>query len=114
MSDEPQLPLQMQALLNRLQARFGSSVADAAATLLATAEGAPARLSREWQLFWQEVELETERLASAQDPIADAEAFSAEAPGPSPAGAGPSSHDPQELIDNLRARVAALSHSLDA
>jgi len=74
MSDEPQLPLQMQALLNRLQARFGSSVADAAATLLATAEGAPARLSREWQLFWQEVELETERLASAQDPIADAEA----------------------------------------
>ena len=114
MSDEPQLPLQMQALLNRLQARFGSSVADAAATLLATAEGAPARLSREWQLFWQEVELETERLASAQDPIADAESFNAEATTPTPAAAAAGRTDPQELIDSLRARVAALSHSLDA
>ena len=103
MSDEPQLPLQMQALLNRLQARFGSSVADAAATLLAAAEGAPARLNREWQLFWQEVELEAERLARGQDGSAAAEPDVASG-----------SRDPQELIDNLRARVAALSHSLDA
>ena len=107
MSEDRQLPLQIQALLNRLQARFGSGVADAAATLLAAAEGAPARLSREWQLFWQEVELEAERLARGDDgsdhghDAAEAEPVSG-------------SRDPQELIDSLRARVAALSHSLDA
>jgi len=101
-SNDTKLPLQVQALLNRLQARLGSGVADVAATLLAAAEQAPDKLSQEWQLFWQEVELEAQRLEQGDDDSAVAE------PTPAPAG------DPQLLIDHLRARVAALSHKLDA
>jgi uncharacterized protein YceH (UPF0502 family) len=94
------LPLQLQALLNRLQARFGSGLADAAATLLTAAEQAPGRVSQEWQLFWQEVELESERLARGEG-AADAapEAGAAEL---------------QQQIDSLRARVAAIAQKLDA
>jgi uncharacterized protein YceH (UPF0502 family) len=94
------LPLQLQALLNRLQARLGGGLADAAASLLAAAEQAPARVHQEWQLFWQEVELESERLARGEA-AADA---SAEAP----------AAELQQQIDRLRARVAAIAHKLDA
>ena len=94
------LPLQVQALLNRLQARFGSGLADAAATLLTAAEQAPGRVSQEWQLFWQEVELESERLARGEGAThASPEAGAAEL---------------QQQIDSLRARVAAIAHKLDA
>lgn len=106
MSNDPQLPLQVQAVINRLQARLGSSLADAAASLMAVAEEAPGKLNQEWQLFWQEVELEAQRL----------EQDGADTAATSPAATSPttSSSDPQELIDGLRARVAALSHRLDA
>ncbi|MBM5826642.1 MAG: hypothetical protein FJ050_01050 [Cyanobacteria bacterium M_surface_7_m2_040] len=109
MSQETSVPLQLQALLNRLQARLGSGVVDAAASLLAAAEGAPERFSREWTLFWQEVELEAERLAQQGG------ANPANAPD-APVGVVSSTDrsDPQALIDSLRARVAALSHRLDA
>jgi len=94
------LPLQLQALLNRLQARFGSGLADAAATLLTVAEQVPARVTQEWQLFWQEVELESERLARDEGAAAASpEAAAAEL---------------QQQIDSLRARVAAIAHKLDA
>ena len=106
MSSEPQLPLQIQALLNRLQARLGSGVADAAATLLTAAEQAPGRLNQEWQQFWQEVELEAERLAGG-DGAATADVV------PAPA-TGEATGDPQALIDRLRARVAAIGQQLDA
>mgnify|MGYP006272307429 FL=1 len=105
MSSEPQLPLQIQALLNRLQARLGSGVADAAATLLTAAEQAPGRLNQEWQQFWQEVELEAERLAGG-DSAAAADVVSTPATG--------EASDPQALIDRLRARVAAIGQQLDA
>ena len=49
---QPELSLQARALVNRLQARLGSGIADLAASLLAAAEAAPLRASREWQLFW--------------------------------------------------------------
>lgn len=94
------LPLQLQALLNRLQARLGGGLADAAASLLAAAEQAPARVSQEWQLFWQEVELESERLARGE---AAAEA--------NPEAAATAL---QQQIDSLRARVAAMALKLDA
>jgi len=109
MSQETSVPLQLQALLNRLQARLGSGVVDAAASLLAAAEGAPERVSREWTPLWQEVELEAERLAQqgGANPANASEA---------PVGVVSSTDrsDPQALIDSLRARVAALSHRLDA
>lgn len=102
MSKDPQtaVPLQIQALFNRLQARLGGGLADVAASLLAAAEEAPGRFSHEWQLFWQEVELEAERLANP-----------AEAAGH---GFETSSSDLQQQIDNLRARVASLGNKLDA
>ena len=113
MSNDPQLSLQMQALLNRLQARLGSGLADAAASLMAAAETAPAKLNQEWQLFWQEVELEAQRLEqnSDSDGTSGAEtSFDHDAA----ATSSPGSQDPQALIDHLRARVATLSHKLDA
>ena len=104
MSPDPQppetlLPVQWQAIVNRLQARLGSGVADAAASLMAAAQEAPGRVNQEWQLFWQEVELEADRLSRA-----DA------APAPAPA---PEPTDPQQQIDALRAKVAAISQRLD-
>jgi len=113
MSDDPKLPVQVQALLNRLQARLGSGVAEVAASLLAAAEAAPERATREWQLFWKEVELEAERLAQGQAAAGAATAATAAA-GHSGSPGSPERRDPQECIDSLRARVAAISHSLDA
>jgi hypothetical protein len=135
---QSQLPLQVQALLNRLQVRLGSGMAEVAASLLTVAEEAPGRLGREWELFWQEVAMESERLArgdgdmpdptqdlssergsppdgtTASDDAVPLSSFAA-AGGQQPSGAPvPSSTDPQDLIDSLRARVAALSHKLDA
>lgn len=116
-STQPQLALQVQAVLNRLQVRLGSGLAEVAASLLTAAEQTPGRLGREWELFWQEVEMESERLARGHDAAADpappppaADGSGAAAANPPAAGGG----DPQDLIDSLRARVAGLSHKLDA
>jgi hypothetical protein len=108
------LSLQARALVNRLQARLGSGIADLAASLLAAAEAAPLRASHEWQLFWQEVDLEAERLRrqdGGQASETDGVEASAPAPAPAPDSGG---REPQQLIDDLRARVASLAHRLDA
>ena len=108
---QPQLSLQARALVNRLQARLGSGIADLAASLLAAAEAAPLRASREWQLFWEEVDLEAERLRH-QD---DGQASAADAVPAGPANAAARGvREPQQLIDDLRARVASLAQRLDA
>ena len=86
------------AAVNRLVARLGSGLADAAATLAALAQEAPARVQQELSLFWEEVTMEAERIENDQG----AEATAAAA-----------SDDPQERIDALRARVAELSRRLD-
>lgn len=96
------LTLQLQAVINRLQARLGSGLAETAASLLSAAERAPSRAAQEWQLFWQEVELESDRLARGESPA------SAGAPIDATAAAL------QQQIDRLRARVANLSQVLDA
>jgi hypothetical protein len=109
---QPELSLQARALVNRLQARLGSGMADLAASLLAAAEAAPLRASHEWQLFWEEVDLEAERLRrqdGGQAPETDDEPASAPATAPDSGG-----REPQQLIDDLRARVASLAHRLDA
>ena len=94
----------VQAAFNRMNARLGSSLADAAASLAVLAQDAPERLRQEWQLFREEVELEAERLErgepSAAEAVAD-EPLVDHAAAPVPA-------DPQEQIDQLRARVAQL------
>ncbi len=95
----------LQAAVNRLAARMGSAVADTAAGLAVLAQDAPARLQQELTLFWQEVELEAERLERGDaEPAAAADAGS---PADPPA-------DPQEQIDRLRAQVAALARRLES
>lgn len=116
---QPQLSLQARALVNRLQARLGSGIADLAASLLAAAEAAPLRASREWQLFWEEVDLEAERLRQHDDGRHDDGQHQGQDADGTPASdpvtaAAPAAREPQQVIDGLRARVAALAHRLDA
>jgi len=108
----------IQAALNRLVVRLGSGLADAAAELALLAQDAPGRLSREWQLFVEEVELEADRLdqgeAASQTPgpptwSADSQAGSWVS---SPSATQPLA-DPQDQIDQLRAQVAAMARQLE-
>jgi len=103
----------VQAAINRLSARLGSGLADAAANLAVLAQDAPERLREEWELFVEEVELEARRL---EDPSADHGAMHEQAAGwgaaASPAAAG-AVMDPQEQVDALRATVARLARRLE-
>ncbi len=112
----------IQAALNRLAARLGSGLADAAAGLAVIAQDAPGRFRQEWQLFVEEVELEAERLeqpgAAGAGFGAEPAAWSAADQGGADAG-GHGRHDasphvsPQDQIDQLRARVAQLARRLE-
>ncbi len=98
----------LQAAIGRLAARVGSGLADTAAGLAVLAQDAPARLQQEWQLFWEEVELEAERLERGE---AAAEVVSTST---TPAPAAPRANaEPQEQIDALRAQVAELARRLE-
>lgn len=105
----------VQAALNRLTARLGSGLADAAAELALLAQDAPDRLRQEWDLFREEVELEAERLergeAQAEEGPADAQA-TVVSPSQPASGSAPSG-DPQLQVDALRAQVARLTRRLE-
>lgn len=88
------------AAVNRLAARLGSGLADAAATLAALAQEAPSRVQQELSLFWEEVAMEAERIENDRSASA-------------PTARGGAADDPQERIDALRAKVAELSRRLD-
>lgn len=94
----------VQAALNRLSARLGSGLADAAAGLAVLAQDAPERLRQEWDLFREEVELEAQRLEHGESPAAGSSRDAPEASVPV---------DPQDQIDQLRARVAQLTRRLE-
>jgi len=97
----------VQAALNRLTARLGSGLADAAAGFAVLAQDAPDRLRQEWDLFREEVELEAQRLEHG-------EAAGPTTAGPSSPGAeSPTPTDPQAQIDQLRAQVARLARRLE-
>jgi uncharacterized protein YceH (UPF0502 family) len=93
----------LQAALQRLGARVGSGLVDAAANLALIAQDAPERLRQELQLFWDEVEAEAERIERGEVGVPD----SSHAPAADPA------LDPQDQIDALRAKVAAMARRLD-
>jgi hypothetical protein len=97
----------VQATLNRLTARLGSGLADAAAGLAVLAQDAPERLRQEWDLFREEVELEAQRLEHPDDPARDRAEQDAAPTAPV------ASVDPQEQIDQLRAQVARLARQLE-
>ena len=89
----------VQAALNRLAARLGSSAMDAAALFSVMAQDAPQKLQQELELFWQEVQQEAERIEQPQ-------AISTE-----PTEAAP--ENLQDQLDGLRAQVANFSRRLE-
>lgn len=100
----------IQAVLQRLAARLGGGLLDAAASLSVLAQDAPGRLLQEMQLFWREVEAEAERIERGEEGSDGGPGWPSEAGAPS---AAPATADPQTRIDNLRARIAALAQRLD-
>ena len=97
----------VQAALNRLTARLGSGLADAAAGFAVLAQDAPERLRQEWDLFREEVELEAQRLEHGEAAGPTTAAHS------SPGAESATPSDPQEQIDQLRAQVARLARRLE-
>jgi hypothetical protein len=124
--------LLVQAVLNRLTSRVGSGLADAAATLAVLAREAPEKLQSDWDLFWEEVQLEAERLdagevgagsaaagaasGAASGAAAGPDAVSANGDGTTGdawAGSAAPPQSPQEQIDELRALVAGIARRLE-
>ena len=95
----------IRATINRIGARVGHGLADAAAELAVLAQDAPVRLRQEWDLFQDEVRAEAERLERSDgNPISRENSSDA---------ADPTECSPQEMIDRLRASVADLSKRIE-
>ena len=101
----------IRATVNRISARLGHGLADAAAEIAVLAQDAPERLRQEWELFQEEVQAEAERLEHG------------DAPAPRSPGSGIETTDittdsqpssPQDLVDRLRASVADINSVLEA
>ena len=90
----------VQAALQRLAARLGSSAMDAAAQLTLLAQDAPQRLQQELELFWEEVQQEAQRMDQQQQ-------------NGTAAAAAPAPVDLQQQLDDLRAQVASFSRRLE-
>ena len=105
----------VQAAINRLTARLGSGLADAAAGLAVLAQDAPDLLRREWDLFREEVELEAKRLEhpEAGSPVDGTWAATDRSTQGAAATPSASDLDPQDQIDALRATVARLARRLE-
>ena len=89
--------------MNRLIARVGESVADAAAGVAVAVQDAPERIRQEWDLFQEEVKAEAERLQQEDQPSSAPEADHSV-----------TEHEPlQQRIDRLRAKVAELSMRME-
>ena len=93
----------LRATMNRLIARVGESVADAAAGVAVAVQDAPERIRQEWDLFQEEVKAEAERLQQEEQP-----------PSAPEANHSGTEHEPlQQRIDRLRAKVAELSMRME-
>ncbi len=94
----------LRAAMNRLIARVGEGMADAAAGVAVAVQDAPERIRQEWDLFQEEVKAEAERLQQEE-----------EQPHTAPASdRSGTEHAPlQQRIDRLRAQVADLSTRLE-
>jgi len=95
----------IKATLNRLAARVGHGVVDAAAGLAVLAQDAPARLRQEWELFQEEVKVEADHLENqVEQPSEQNRDWPPET----------AHQQTQEQIDRLRAMVADLSAKVEA
>ena len=101
----------IRATINRLGARIGHGLADAAAEIAVLAQEAPERFRQEWDLFQEEVRAEADRLERGEAPVeTDAAATTMTTPEPA---APPSDQTPQDLVDRLRASVADINRALE-
>ena len=94
----------LRATINRLVARVGEGLADAAAGMAVVVQDAPERIRQEWDLFQEEVRAEAERLHQEGD---SAESRSTQLP------TDASDASLQDRIDRLRAQVADLDNRLE-
>ena len=90
--------------MNRLAARLGHGLADAASGLALLAQDAPERFSKEWDLFQQEVIAEADRLEQESGEVSETKATS------SPVS---NQDQVQDQIDRLRAKVADLNRQVE-
>ena len=100
----------IRATINRLGARIGHGLADAAAEIAVLAQDAPDRLRQEWDLFQEEVRAEADRLERGPEATQATDLDSTTAPVGTATEAEPTS---QELVDRLRASVAEINTMLE-
>lgn len=101
----------IRATVNRISARLGHGLADAAAEIAVQAQDAPERLRREWGLFQEEVQAEAQRLEHGDAPASRSPGSDVEL-SETTTESKPSS--PQDLVDRLRASVAEINSVLEA
>ena len=101
----------IRATVNRISARLGHGLADAAAEIAVLAQDAPERLRQEWELFQEEVQAEAERLEHGDAPAPRSPGTCIETTDIT-TDSQPSS--PQDLVDRLRASVAEINSVLEA
>ena len=114
----------IRAAVSRIGARLGHGLADAAAEIAVLAQDAPDRLRQEWELFQEEVRAEAERLENGEsgpstaDPTAVGQPTAVRDATAATDTTGvvtqPTARTPQEMVDHLRASVAALNRMLEA
>ena len=100
----------IRATINRLSARLGHGLADAAAELAVLAQDAPVRIRQEWDLFQEEVRAEADRIERGDAP---AEPDTSTAVTTPETTSPPADQTPQELVDRLRASVAEINRALE-
>ena len=101
----------IRATVNRIGARLGHGLADAAAEIAVFAQDAPERLRQEWELFQDEVRAEAERLEQVEAP---AEPTSSSGVESAEITTDSNSRSPQEMVDQLRASVDEINRFLEA
>ena len=101
----------IRATVNRISARLGHGLADAAAEIAVLAQDAPERLRQEWELFQDEVRAEAERLEQVEAPAARTSSSGVES---AEITTDSNCLSPQEMVDQLRASVDEINRFLEA
>ena len=95
----------LQATLNRLTARLGQKLVDAAAKLAVISQETPEKLQKEWDLFQEEVIAEADRLKTESHEGQVKKNFKTQ---------HSKNEQEQEKIDKLRAKIADLNKKIEA
>ena len=96
----------LKAAINRLRARLGQKFIEVVADVASTAQDAPERISREWDLFQEEVRAEVDRLSNEEEDKSSKSAKDEDL-------FIPKNLESQDKIDRLRAKVSDLNRKLE-